>query len=47
MTKEVREKLLELLQQISYAHDEGWFWKAWGEMQKYIWDYKVEEDKEK
>lgn len=47
MTKEVREKLLELLQQISYAYDDGGFWKAWASMQKYIWDYKVEEDEEK
>lgn len=43
MDKETKKKLLDYLQQISYAHEDGGFWKAWSEMHKYLYDLKTEE----
>ena len=45
-TEQVKKKLLDLLQEISYAFDsyseypegDGEFWRAWSAMQKYISD---------
>ena len=34
MKQESKEKLVDLLQEISYAHGSGTFWKAWSAMHK-------------
>lgn len=45
MKKEEKEKILDMLQDISYAHEEGEdeFWQKWSEMHKYISEQKTEE----
>ena len=38
MKKEEKEKILDMLQDISYAHEEGEdeFWQKWSEVHKFI-----------
>ena len=45
MKKEEKEKILDMLQDISYAHEEGEdeFWQKWSEMHKYISEQETEE----
>ncbi len=38
MDKKLKKELLNYLQDISYAYEDGCFWKAWNAMHKFLWD---------
>ena len=44
MKKEEKEKLLDMLQEVSYAHEEGTFWKTWSAVHKELSAMPVEQE---
>ena len=44
MNKELKKELLNMLQDISYGHDDGSFWKAWSTMHKFLWEMPEEDE---
>ncbi len=43
MDKKLKKQLLDMLQDISYAHEDGSFWNAWSKMHKFLWDMPEDE----